>query len=126
MSKILIHAILENQTENEQYKIETVGIKRENILQYQEQGIRIILTIEKEKIYMKRIQNESQLECTFDKTLTTEGIYDIKSVNMIFSIKVHTKKLQIQNNQIRIEYDLILENEPLKEFSYQLNYEVIS
>lgn len=126
MSKVRIQALLENKTEQEQHKVETFGIQNGNHIVYLDNDIQTHITIEEGKISMKRVQNEALLKCCFIAFLTTPGIYDIKSINKILDIKIYTKKLSIQTNSLEITYEMILEDELPKEFSYQLKYEVIS
>lgn len=125
MSKIFIKAFLENITEKEHYHRNTIGILKDNQIQYMDDTIHMIIHLEEDKIYMKRIQKDACLECTFQQSLTTNGIYDIKSVNMILNVKINTKKLTIQKESIEIEYEMSISNEQAKKFYYQLKYEVI-
>lgn len=125
MSKVRIHTLLENKTEQEQHKVETFGIQTGNHIIYQDHGIQTILTIEENKISIKRVQDGVILKCYFIAFLTTDGIYDIKSVNKGLNVKIYTKKLSIQANSFEIIYEMTLEDELPKEFYYQLKYEVI-
>ena len=125
MSKIKVHATLQNITEKTEHIIETTGIYRDNIITYSDENVLMSLKMEKESIHMKRIQNEDVLDCIFISPLTTTGIYDIKSVNITFDIKIQTKKLIIQENKIEIAYEMALAEEPSKKFNYELEYEVI-
>ena len=125
MSKVKIKAVLENQTEHVQHKMETIGIQNGNQILYQDNEIQMILTIMDTEIHMKRVQNEDILDCHFIETLTTDGIYDIKSVNITFPVTIHTKKLQIEKDKIVLEYEMTLAGEPPKKFYYELAYEVI-
>lgn len=125
MSKVNIKAFLENQTEHTQHKTETIGIQKENQILYQDNGIRMILTIMDTNIHMRRVQKEAILDCNFNLSLTTDGIYDIRSVNMMIPVKMNTKKLQIEKGKIVLEYEMTLADEPPKKFYYELAYEVI-
>lgn len=125
MSKVKIQALLENRTEKEQHRVETFGIQTGNHVVYQDNGIQTSITIEENQISMKRVQKEAILTCQFIAFLTTYGIYDIKSVNKMLNVKICTKELSIQKNTFEITYEMMLENEPPKEFYYQLKYEVI-
>lgn len=125
MSKIKINALLENRTETIKHEIETIGIQNHNQILYQDAETKMILTIMDHEIYMKRVQQEAILKCHFIPFLTTDGIYDIKSVNMTFPIQIDTKKLQIGKDKIILEYEMKLSDEPPKQFYYQLTYEVI-
>ncbi len=125
MSKINIKAFLENQIEHTQHKTETIGIQNENKIIYQDNEIQMILTIMNTEIHMRRIQKEAILDCSFNPSLTTDGNYDIKSVNMMIPVKMNTKKLQIEKGKIVLEYEMTLADEPPKKFYYELAYEVI-
>lgn len=125
MSKVKIKAILEDKTEGERHCTETCGLKKQNRIIYQDETFQTVLTVQ-DKIALKRTGEDSIFKCTFDSSLTTDGIYDIKSVNVHFPIKICTKYLVIKENWIEIEYEMILENNPPKEFYYRLEYEVIS
>lgn len=125
MSKVKIKSCLENQTEQVQHKTETVGIQTENKIIYQDHEVQMILTIIGTEIHMRRVQKETILDCHFNPSLTTHGIYDIKSVNMIIPVKMNTKKLQIEKGKIVLEYEMTLAEEPPKKFYYELAYEVI-
>ena len=125
MSKVKIKAFLENQTEHVQHKTETIGIQTENKMIYQDHEVQMILTIMDTEIHMRRVNKETILDCNFKPSLTTDGIYDIKSVNMIIPVKMNTKKLQIEKGKIVLEYEMTLADEPPKKFYYELAYEVI-
>ncbi len=125
MSKIQIKAKLRNETEQTNHQITTVGLYRNQSIMYQDGNIQTVLKIEKDKIEMKRIQNEDVLVCIFIDSISTLGLYDIKSANVKFDISIETKKLTIQEGHIEIEYNMILQNELPKTFIYQLDYEVI-
>lgn len=125
VSKVKIKALLENKTDCQKYNVETIGIYDQNRILYQDEEIQMTLLIS-DKIHMKRTQKDAVLQIDFAYPLTTDGIYDIKSVNVQFHVKICTKKLVIEEQKIEIEYEMTLENEQPKQFYYQLQYEVIS
>lgn len=125
MSKIKLNALLENQTEQEQHQVETIGILKENRIVYQDQQIQMQLEIKENGLLMKRIQEDSVFTAKFIEPLTTEGIYGIKSVDIEFPIRIMTHHLKIESQSIDLLYEMTLASQPPKTFHYQLYYEVI-
>lgn len=125
MSKIKIKTSLENVSENEINKVEVIGLKIDNKIKFIDDNTITTITINKEKIIIFRISEESALEMAFNKILTTTGIYDIKSVNMKFNMKIKTHQLDIKDGYICINYDMSLEDNSYINYKYKIEYEVI-
>lgn len=125
MSKIKLNALLENQTEQEHHSIETIGILKGNRIVYQDQQIQMQLETKENSLVIKRIQEDSIFTVEFIETLTTEGIYGIKSVNIEFPIRIITHHLKIESQSIDLLYEMTLASQSPKTFHYQLYYEVI-
>ena len=125
MSKIQINAKLENKTDHIIHEVTTTGLYHNHSILYQDGDNQMVLKLEKDKLEMKRIQNEDVLRCEFISLLSTKGLFDMKSIPMKFHIQIKTKKLVIEENHIKIEYEMILEKDLPKLLIYQLDYEVI-
>lgn len=105
MAKKRLEIILKNDQET--INTECVGIVTDNKLKYNDNGILVILTIEKNKVHMVRENDEYQLNLEFSKeSKNTLGSYLLKENNIILDLDIITNNLKITSNCINITYTL--------------------
>ena len=113
MAKINIKAVL--ITEDEKFDIETYAIKKDNKITYKENDISVTINIFNNKIEMKRVCKDYEINLIFEYKNKTISTYKVFGAPKVFELETNTKKLDIENDKIIIEY--ILEG---NHFSYTL------
>lgn len=116
MSKIKIKAFL---SQNDKILISSNydGIKIDNNIKYNENGIKNIFDIKNN--ILKRINKEYEIIIDF-KNKTGKYLYN----NFEIPIKVKILKQYKNDSEIYIKYKLDLDTEDLGTFVYKINYEV--
>lgn len=104
---------------------EIIGEITDKKLIYNEGEIKVIIEIFDDQIIMSRINDDYIIKMVFIKNSITEGLYDIKDVDVKFNLAVETNELIIEDGKIYIDYHLNLNNEDMGVFHFQLDYEVI-
>lgn len=104
---------------------EIIGEITDKKLIYNEGEIKVIIEIFDDQIIMSRINDDYIIKMVFIKNSITEGLYDIKDVDVKFNLVVETNELIIEDGKIYIDYHLNLNNEDMGVFHFQLDYEVI-
>ena len=118
MGKINLKASLISDEEN--LSIETTGIKTDNKIIYKENNITVTILIFDNKIEMNRTCNEYKINLIFEKGKETISKYNVFGMPKEFLLETKTKKLEITNTFIKIDYNLEGNN-----FSYELVLEEI-
>ena len=116
MGKINLKANL--ISDEEKFSIETSGIKTGNKIIYKENNITVTIFMFDNKIEMNRICNEYKINLIFEKGKDTISKYNVFGMPKEFLLETKTKKLEITNTFIKIDYNLEGNN-----FSYQLGLE---
>lgn len=120
MSKINVKSKLYN---NEEIKFDCLikGIKNNGKLIFKEENVMVNLEILIDEIIIQRKHEDYTLKIDFKESLTTPIIYDIKGIGNT-TLNIKTNKLEINDNNIYIEYEIIESNEI---YYYEINYEVV-
>ena len=113
MSKIDLKVKLIS-TENN-LEIETTGIATPNKIVYKENDISVTLILFDNKIDMKRVCNEYEINLKFNLDSKSMSTYKLFGCSKEFELETTTKKLKIEKNKIIIDYELEGNN-----FSYTL------
>lgn len=126
MAKILINSILKTDEYNHPIVNNNInGLYHDNRIIYNDGNIKVTLLLEHNKIEMKRETKEYEIKMLFDTNAETSGIYNIYDLNIIMDLKVQTKKIEINNNNIVIMYSLKINNEFIGNYDLKLEYEVL-
>lgn len=118
--KIKIKTKLKNKKET--HIFEGSGIKSKNIITYNDNNIitkiiiEDVITIERKKDYYLKIHLKEGIKLE-GKYMTNYG--DIK-------ISTYTKKIESKEKYLKIIYDLIINNEYIDTFTYNLEYSIDS
>ena len=118
MGKIKLKASLVSEEEN--LNIETTGIKTGNKIVYKENNIKVTILIFNNKIEMNRACNEYKINLVFEKNKETISKYNVFGIPKEFLLETKTKKLEISENEIIINYNL-----EGNDFKYHLEVEDI-
>ncbi len=118
MGKVNLKASLISDEEN--LDIKTTGIKTENKIVYKENNITVTILILNNKIEMNRTCDEYKIKLIFEKNKKTISKYNVFGMPKEFLLDTKTKKLEITDTNININYNLEGNN-----FSYHLEVEDI-
>lgn len=121
MSKVNIKSIIKSKN-NKDYLIETIAIKKDNLISYKDNDIITTINILKDNIIITRNNNNIEIELVFKNNESIIGKYTLKELNKSIDIKTYTKSLIIENNNLLIEYDLYLNNEYNDTFIYNIEW----
>ena len=123
MARINLNTELNNVEEKEVTKCHTKGIKVENKISFLDNDIHVTILTSNNTIELKRENSSYALTLSFNSSLTTTGIYDIKCNGIKFYIKIKTNKLVIKENKISVAYELKIDNY-FKPYTWDIEYEV--
>lgn len=121
MSKIKINSVVLGK-ETAKYEISTNGIKKDNIITYKDDSSLVNITVQDDTVSIKRENNEMIQNLKFEKYKQNLTNYYIKDLKMDVILKTITKNLKISNNNIRIEYDLFMNDEFSDTFTFALEW----
>ena len=121
MSKIKINSIVFGK-ETTKYEISTNGIKKDSIITYKDDNSLVNITILDDIVSIKRENNEMIQNLKFEKGKQHSTNYYIKDLNMDIILKTNTNDLITSNNNIRVEYDLFMNDEFSDTFTFTLEW----
>ncbi len=119
--KVLIKTSILNNELIEEDLLECQGIMNNNIIKYYDGKTLVKLNLN-DIITLTRTNQDQEIIFRFDLDNETIGKYYLKDINQNLEFKIKTKELTILNNQIKISYELDLQDEV---FNFKLSYEVI-
>lgn len=82
------------------------GIKLNNTYKYLENDIIVLITYFKNKIIIKRSNNDYKITLNLEKNKNTISTYEFIGGNKVFNLNTITKKLLISDNKIIVKYNL--------------------
>lgn len=121
MEKVKIYSVLSNN-DNETTTIEALAEYDRNsrIIKYSEEDLKVKIQIFDKKIYMNRKNDEYNLDLEFCLNETKRCKYLVNSIGLNLEVDVYTKKLEIEENRIYINYELFNDNKSIGIFEYKL------
>ncbi len=121
MEKVKIYSVLSNN-DNETTTIEALAEYDRNsrIIKYSEEDLKVKIQIFDKKIYMNRKNDEYNLDLEFCLNEKKRCKYLVNSIGLNLEVDVYTKKLEIEENRIYINYELFNDNKSIGIFEYKL------
>ena len=121
MKKVRIYSVLSNN-DNETTTIEALADfdEQKNIIKYTEEELKVEIQILDNKIKMRRKNDEYDLNLEFLLNEKVRCKYQVDSIGLTLEIEVYTKKLEIEENRIYINYELFNDNKSIGVFEYKL------
>lgn len=123
MPKVKIKTKIINQSNI--IKTNVVGIKNANKISYIDNKTNVIIIINGDKVIMKRINEEMEIEFSFVNNMKTTCKIILKGIKNKISLELRTKELDIKDNKLIITYDLYYDSSYFESFFFELCYEVI-
>jgi len=119
----MIKISLKNPEEIHPLKFNLEGIKKGIELIYKEDNTDVLIRME-DALTIIRKNDDSELKLILNVTNNTKGTYFIKEVG-ILEIDIKTNILKITNNSIYTEYELVINNEEIGLFIFEMGFEEI-
>lgn len=115
-----IHIDCDIRSSNSKLVFQTIGTLNNHVMTFQDpsQDTHILTMKDNTVIYEKT--GASKMTFHFDTSRVTSGTYQVLGQTLIFDIK--TTKLHHEPGIIRLQYDLIQDNEPVGQTSLAIDY----
>lgn len=123
MPKVKIKTKIKNQ--NNLIKTNVYGDIIGRKISYIDNKTNVIIIINSDKVIMKRINQETEIEFLFVNNTKTTCKIVRTDIGGIISLELRTKELDIKDNKIIIAYDLYYDSSYFESFFFELCYEVI-
>lgn len=117
MSNVKIDFKIKNNDDEFVYR-NIKGFKDKNSLNFEHEGNKFNFDLDNS--ILKKENNESILILNFKKDKKTDSNYYIKEIDLYIDTKVLTKSLIIDNNSVKIEYELWLNDEYTGKYLYEM------
>ena len=121
MKKAKIYSVLSN-SDNVTTTIEALADydKKNKIIKYTEEDTLVEIEVKNKTITMKRKNEETNIVLKFVLNERERCKYEVISLGLNLDIDVYTKKLEIEENRIYINYELYNDNKLFGVFEYKL------
>ena len=121
MSKIMINGGVFSKGETE--LIENVkAIYKDNEITYKLNDVLVKITIFQNRLSITRKSKDMMLNFEFEKNKCLINKYLIKDLGLNVKVETKTKKLIINDNSIKLEYDLFMNDEFSSSFTFNLEW----
>ncbi|HPF83530.1 MAG TPA: DUF1934 family protein [Bacilli bacterium] len=124
MPKINIKSLLYNVTEDKYFHNEVIGEFKDNNILFNDNEVAVEIIFNDFGLLLKRKSEEYDILLPFDINRLTKGNYLINKLGNI-ELNVETKKLDIKDNVIEVEYRLVFDQNNIQEFNYKIEYEEV-
>ena len=121
MPKIIINSSIKSSDTTDVIKNKQ-AIKNTDLINLYHDGVNNKIELKKDKVKLTRDSKESLIILEFEQDKTIDGKYVIKDLSLNMNIKVSTKKLQIDDNGFKIEYDLFINDVYSDSFIYEFEW----
>lgn len=121
MPKIIINSSIKSSDTTDVIKNKQ-AIKNTDLINFYHDGVNNKIELKKDKVKLTRDSKESLIILEFEQDKTIDGKYVIKDLSLNMNIKVSTKKLQIDDNGFKIEYDLFINDVYSDSFIYEFEW----
>lgn len=98
------------------------GIKKDNLITYKDSSAFINILLSKDSVFIKRENEDFELKLTFKEKQKCPGVCFMKSLNLNLDVMVNTKKLQVNDNNLFIEYELYVKDELSDVFVFKVEW----
>ena len=120
MSKIIINSKIKSSDGIDAIENQNAIIKDAKIY-YDHDGVKSVVELGNDGITISRRNDEFDMFLPFKKG-EEKGKYIISDINATMDVKTVTKTLLIEDNKIKIEYDLYINDVKSDEFVYELDW----
>ncbi len=122
MAKINLRTSLHNKTENKFFNNEVVAILDEKqTIKYLDNNVTVVIEKLDNSVTIIRRCDEYEVHLFLEKNKKTKGYYDVKSIGKL-DMETYTTKLEINDNNIDIEYTMTIESQSKTDFRFYAEY----
>lgn len=101
-------------------KKQVKGIKIDNKITFKDGDVIVTITMDNNKIMMKRVNKEYELNLEFEEGNNTTGKYFLNNDNLWLPIEVFADKILVSENCVEVDYYIDKIN-----FNFKISFEVI-
>lgn len=101
-------------------KKEVIGIKNDNKITFKDDDIIVTIIVNNNRIMMKRVNKEYELNLEFEERINTVGKYFLNNDNLWLPIEVFTDKILVSEKSVEVDYYIDKIN-----FNFKISFEVI-
>lgn len=121
MSKIMINGRVFSK--NDEELIDGVkAVYKDNVIAYNLNGITIKITTFPDKLLITRENDDMKLNLEFEENKRLVSKYLIKDLGLNVKVETKTKKLIMNDNNLKVEYDLFMNEEFSDSFTFNLEW----
>lgn len=121
MARVNLRTVLENKTENQIFSNEVNAILEKDKLKYFDNDVMVIIEKKDNGIIIYRKCDEYDIILPLELNKKTKGKYDIKSLG-ILDLEVEATLIEINDNNLKVDYKMIVDRESISEFSFIIDY----
>ena len=99
---------------------EVIGIRNNDKITFKDDDITVTIMVDNNKIMMKRVSKDYQLNFEFEERINTMGKYFLNNDNLWLPIEVFTDKILVSENCVEVDYYIDKIN-----FNFKISFEVI-
>lgn len=100
-------------------KKEVMGIKNGNKITFKDDEVIVTITTDNNKIMMKRVNKEYELNLEFAEGINKTGKYFLNNANLWLPIEVFTDKILVSEKSVEVDYYIDKIN-----FNFKISFEV--
>lgn len=121
MSKIMINGGVFSK--NDEELIDNVkAVYKDNVIAYNLNGITIKITTFPDRLLITRENDDMKLNLEFEENKRLVSKYLIKDLGLNVKVETKTKKLIMNDNNLKVEYDLFMNEEFSDSFTFNLEW----
>ena len=121
MSKIMINGGVFSKNDGE--LIDNVkAVYKDNVIAYNLNGITVKITTFPDKLLITRENDDMKLNLEFEENKRLVSKYLIKDLGLNVKVETKTKKLIMNDNNLKVEYDLFMNEEFSDSFTFNLEW----
>lgn len=121
MSKIMINGGVFSK--NDEELIDNVkAVYKDNVIAYNLNGITVKITTFPDKLLITRENDDMELNLEFEENKRLVSKYLIKDLGLNVKVETKTKKLIMNDNNLKVEYDLFMNEEFSDSFTFNLEW----
>lgn len=121
MSKIMINGGVFSK--NDEELIDNVkAVYKDNVITYNLNDITVKITIFPDKLLITRENHGMKLNLEFEENKRLVSKYLIKDLGLNVKVETKTKKLIMNDNNLKVEYDLFMNEEFSDSFTFNLEW----
>lgn len=121
MSKIMINGGVFSK--NDEELIDGVkAVYKDNVIAYNLNGIMVKITTFPDRLLITRENDDMKLNLEFEENKRLVSKYLIKDLGLNVKVETKTKKLIMNDNNLKVEYDLFMNEEFSDSFTFNLEW----